>query len=239
MSSSSPPSAAPASPASLRFGRFELQPHERRLLVDGVPAPLGGRAFDLLLALAERPGRLVGKHALMDIVWPGLVVQENNLAAQVSALRKVLGGDLIATVPGRGYRFVAPLQADGRRGGGRSHALLPALGAAAPLPAAALRTNLPAELPALHGRDGDLASLDALVERHRLVSVVGIGGLGKSLFAQHFLAARADAYPQGVCWVELTEVADAEALPGALAARSASTCARASRWRRWSRRWRR
>ena len=43
------------------------------------------RAFDLLLALAERPGRLVGKHALMDLVWPGLVVQENNLAAQISA----------------------------------------------------------------------------------------------------------------------------------------------------------
>jgi len=218
MSSSPPRSAAPSSPASLRFGRFELQPHERRLIVDGVPAPLGGRAFDLLLALAERPGRLVGKHALMDIVWPGLVVQENNLAAQVSALRKVLGGDLIATVPGRGYRFVAPLQAEDDAAAADPAALLPALGAAAPLPAAALRTNLPAELPALHGRDGDLAALDALVERHRLVSVVGIGGLGKSLFAQHFLAARRDAFPQGVCWVELTEVADAEALPAALAA---------------------
>src|SRR6186713_1426381 len=98
--------------APLRFGRFELRPDECRLLVDGAPAALGGRAFDLLLALAERPGQLVGKHALMDLVWPGLVVQENNLAAQVSALRKVLGGDLIATVPGRGYRFVAPVQAD-------------------------------------------------------------------------------------------------------------------------------
>jgi DNA-binding winged helix-turn-helix (wHTH) protein len=97
---------------SMRFGRFELQPGERRLLVDGVPSVIGGISFDLLLALAERPGKLVGKHALMDIVWPGLVVQENNLAAQVSALRKVLGGDLIATVPGRGYRLVAPLQAD-------------------------------------------------------------------------------------------------------------------------------
>ena len=46
---------------------------------------------------SERPGQLVGKHTLMDLVWPGLVVEENNLAAQVSALRKVLGGDLIAT----------------------------------------------------------------------------------------------------------------------------------------------
>src|SRR5690349_20236401 len=101
-----------ATATALRFGRFELQPEERRLLVDGAPAAIGGRAFDLLLALAERPGKLLGKHALMDIVWPGLVVTENNLAAQVSALRKLLGGEVIATVPGRGYRFVAPLQAD-------------------------------------------------------------------------------------------------------------------------------
>ena len=76
--------STPEAAASLRFGRFELQPGERRLLVDGAPAPLGGRAFDLLLALAERPGQLVGKHALMDLVWPGLVVQENNLAAQIN-----------------------------------------------------------------------------------------------------------------------------------------------------------
>src|SRR5262252_3223628 len=101
--------ATPSLPARLRFGRFELQPGERRLLADGAPVAVGGRAFDLLHALADRPGQLVGKHALMDLVWPGLVVEENNLAAQVSALRKVLGGDVIATIPGRGYRFVAPL----------------------------------------------------------------------------------------------------------------------------------
>src|SRR6187551_2324656 len=103
--------STPGAAAPLRFGRFELQPDERRLLMDGTPAALGGRAFDLLLALAERPGQLVGKHVLMDLVWPGLVVQENNLAAQISALRKVLGEDLIATIPGRGYRFVAPIEA--------------------------------------------------------------------------------------------------------------------------------
>src|SRR5437899_3361594 len=100
----------PLSVAPLRFGRFELQAHERRLLIDGKPATLGARAFDLLLALVERPGRLVGKHGLMDLVWPGLVVQENNLAAQVSALRKTLGNDVIATVPGRGYRFIARIE---------------------------------------------------------------------------------------------------------------------------------
>ena len=97
---SAPPMSTPGAAAPLRFGRFELQSDERRLLVDGAPAALGGRAFDLLLALAERPGQLVGKHALMDLVWPGLVVQENNLAAQISALRKVLGDERDRHDPG-------------------------------------------------------------------------------------------------------------------------------------------
>src|ERR1700752_4732046 len=57
-------------PPNLRFGRFELQPHERRLLVDGSPAALGARAFDLLLAMATRPGQLVTKAELLDDVWP-------------------------------------------------------------------------------------------------------------------------------------------------------------------------
>src|SRR3954452_6061760 len=110
MGSTPPPTSTPATAASLRFGRFELHSDQRRLLIGGEPAALGGRAFDLLLALAERPGQLVGKNALMDWVWPGLVVEENNLAAQISALRKVVGGDVIATIPGRGYRFVARVE---------------------------------------------------------------------------------------------------------------------------------
>ncbi|MEO6362025.1 MAG: winged helix-turn-helix domain-containing protein [Caldimonas sp.] len=103
---SDPPSSAPTD--SLRFaGRYELQPVERRLLVDGQPAALGARAFDVLLALVEQPGALLGKDQLLDRVWPGLVVEENNLAAQISTLRKVLGSEAIATIPGRGYRFAA------------------------------------------------------------------------------------------------------------------------------------
>ncbi len=96
-----------------RFGRFELQPAAQRLLVDGEPATLGPRAFSLLVALAERAGQLVPKAELLDLVWPGLVVEENNLQVQVSALRKILGADAIATVPGRGYRFTLPLEAAG------------------------------------------------------------------------------------------------------------------------------
>ncbi len=93
-----------------RFGRYEVRPAERQLLIEGKPAPLGARAFDLLRALIERRDRVVNKNELVEAVWHGLVVEENNLQVQVSSLRKLLGPQAIATVPGRGYQFVAPSQ---------------------------------------------------------------------------------------------------------------------------------
>jgi TolB-like protein len=87
-----------------------VRPAERRLLVDGRPVALGGRAFDLLLALIELRERVVGKDELLARVWPGVVVEENNLTVQISALRKVLGPAAIATVAGRGYRLTLPLR---------------------------------------------------------------------------------------------------------------------------------
>ena len=96
---------------SVSFDRFELHPAARLLLADGQPVALGGRAFDLLCALVEGRDRVVTKSELLDLAWPGLVVEENNLTVQISALRKVLGKDAISTVAGRGYRFtltVAP-----------------------------------------------------------------------------------------------------------------------------------
>jgi DNA-binding winged helix-turn-helix (wHTH) protein len=80
------------------------------LLIDGHSAPLGARAFDVLLVLVERRDRTVTKNELLDLVWHGLVVEDNNLQVQISTLRKVLGQNAIATIPGRGYRFT--LQAD-------------------------------------------------------------------------------------------------------------------------------
>ena len=93
---------------SYRFDRFEILPAQRQLLMDGQPALLGARAFDLLLCLIRHRDRMVGKDELLALVWPGMVVEENNLTVQISALRKLFGAEAIATVAGRGYRFVQP-----------------------------------------------------------------------------------------------------------------------------------
>jgi len=95
------------------FDRCEVRPAERLLLVEGVPAVVGGRAFDLLLCLLAHRDRVISKHEVLEIVWPGLVVEENNLSVQVSVLRKLLGPKAITTIPGRGYRF----SLDVRQGG--------------------------------------------------------------------------------------------------------------------------
>ena len=90
---------------SFRSGRFEVRPSERVLLVDGSPVPLGSRAFDLLTCLVEHRDRVLSKAEVLERVWPGRIVEENNLSVHVSALRKVLGAGAIATVSGQGYRF--------------------------------------------------------------------------------------------------------------------------------------
>nr|WP_316641186.1 response regulator [uncultured Roseateles sp.] len=91
--------------SALVFGHVELRLAERQLLVHGEPVALGSRGFDLLKALVSKRDRVVGKDELLDEVWPGLVVEENNLQVQISGLRRVLGARSIATVAGLGYRF--------------------------------------------------------------------------------------------------------------------------------------
>ncbi len=204
-----PDMSAPLQPpaAPLRFGRFELHPKERRLLVDGEPAHLGGRAFDLLATLAHHPDRLIGKNELIDTVWPGLVVEESNLHTQMSALRKVLGGDIVVTVPGRGYRFVAHTES--------AAAAVPALAAPqpaepAPAPPGAL---LPGAVGPLFGREADLGRLAQALQAGSCVTLAGPGGVGKTRLA----LAAAGRWPGRRCWIDLTPLNEGVQVAGALA----------------------
>ena len=185
----------------MRFGRFEIYPAERVLRIDGQNAVIGARAFDLLLALAERRGQLVSKQELLDIVWPGVVVEEHNIAAQMSTLRKLLGPDVIATIAGRGYRFAAvpggaPLQID----------------------APPVRHNLPEPRTRFIGREAALADLARVVPQSRLTTLIGIGGSGKTRLALQFARDQVDAFEGGVWFVDLAPLHSAQRVASACAA---------------------
>jgi DNA-binding winged helix-turn-helix (wHTH) protein len=99
---------------AMSFGPFQILPSQRLLLEGDQPIHLGSRAFDILVALVERAGKLVSKDELRNLVWPGTFVEDGNLKVQVSALRRTLrdgedGNRYITTVAGRGYWFVAPV----------------------------------------------------------------------------------------------------------------------------------
>ena len=187
------------------FGRFELRMAERALLADGQPLSLGSRAYDVLLALVAHRDRVVSKAELLDQAWPGLVVEENNLTVQISALRKVLGPDAIATVPGRGYQFSrrvageAAQHQDGQQAPPRPHP-------------DTRHSNLPALLPPLYGREGDLEELQQLVSRHRLVTIAGPGGIGKTRLAEAVAHAMRDSFANSAWMVELASLTDAALL---------------------------
>jgi DNA-binding winged helix-turn-helix (wHTH) protein len=108
-------SSSATADAAFEFGSFRVLLRRRQLVADGVPVVLGTRAFDLLLVLLEADGLLVTKEELLSRVWPGIVVSEENLKVQVSALRKALGAerDVIRTEFGRGYRFSGMLRLSG------------------------------------------------------------------------------------------------------------------------------
>src|SRR3977135_1236485 len=97
------------------FGPFRLLAAERLLLEGDTPVRLGSRAFDILATLLQRPGEVIGKDELISLTWPKTFVEDANLKIQISALRRALGDGqggnrYIATIPGRGYNFVAPVR---------------------------------------------------------------------------------------------------------------------------------
>ncbi|HET6235154.1 MAG TPA: winged helix-turn-helix domain-containing protein, partial [Acetobacteraceae bacterium] len=189
-------------------------PHRRELLVDGQPAKLGGRAFDVLMTLIDARGAVVTKDALMDLVWPGRVVEENNLQSQISALRAALGPDrdLIRTVSGRGYQFTGEIRALSGSGDERGS---PCPGAAEP--GALPPSNVPEPVSELIGRDDELAEVVNLMGAHRLVTLTGAGGIGKTRLAVAAARALRRRFADGVWLVQLSPLADPKLVPAAVA----------------------
>jgi len=196
---------------SFAFGPFVLIPARQLLLLGNAPVRLGGRALDILTALVERPGEVLGKRQLMARVWPDVVVDDGNLKVNMAALRRAIGDgagptQYIATVTGRGYRFVAPVQASGAAElalassvtSGRSH-------------------NLPTGTTRIFGRTEAIDAIRREFEGARLVSIVGAGGIGKTTVAlavaEHMLGSFAD----GVWMIDLALLKNSAMVPNAIA----------------------
>src|SRR5512139_715552 len=185
------------------FTPYRLEPAQRQLVRDATPIKLGGRAFDVLVALIERRDRTVSKSELMDLVWQTVVVEENNLEVQINTLRKLLGYAAIATVPGRGYRFTLPVA---HFGANRFVS-----GSQAPASnAAALLSNLATEL---FGRNTELKRLSTLLGTHRLVTVSGSAGIGKTRLAQAAAEIYANSSGNEAWFIDLAPLSEASLIP--------------------------
>jgi predicted ATPase/DNA-binding winged helix-turn-helix (wHTH) protein len=183
----------------IEFGRFRIVPHRRELLADGQPVELGGRAFDVLVALVESHGKVLSKDELMKRVWPGRVVEESVLQVQVSTLRKALGSDrdLIQTITGRGYQF---------RGDIRGVASA-AVSGSVPAPLSP-PTNLREPVSELIGRDAEVRSVTGLLLTRRLITLTGAGGIGKTRLALEVARQMLPRNPDGVSVAELGPLSD-------------------------------
>ena len=161
--------------SAISFGPFRLFPKSRLLEKDGAHLHVGGRALDILIFLAERPGEVVDKRELVKRVWADVNVDDGSLRFHIAALRKALGDTgksarYVVNVPGRGYCFVASLA--------QVTPALPAPAIDVPLP-----RSLPAPLARVIGRDDVIEKISTGLASHRFVTVVGPGGIGKTAVA--------------------------------------------------------
>src|ERR1700751_2885391 len=219
--------AASEAPAGISFGRFLLLPHRRELLADGQPVKLGGRAFDVLMALVEPRGAVVAKNALMARVWPDRIVEENNLQWQISALRVAFGADryLIRTVSGRVYQFTAEIETAYRSP--EADAAMP-IGDAQPdarearsdkeISGQLKATNLPEPISELVGREDVLDEILSLASTHRLVTLTGAAGMGRPRLALATAPRLLPQFADGVWLAEFSPIADPGLVPVTVAA---------------------
>ncbi len=183
------------------FGAFHLVPSRHQLLEGDHPLRVGSRALGLLELLVENAGEVVTKQRLMAAVWNGTWVDEANLRANIGALRKVLsdgrdGRRYIVNVPGRGYRFVEPVVSGQRpvtpRPNGKSGSHERTLSIA----------------PRLIGRSATLREVTAQLAKHRLVTITGSGGIGKTSLALAVAEKWAESHSNLIVLIDLTTVKD-------------------------------
>src|ERR1700675_2943803 len=192
---------------AISFGPFRLLAAQRLLLEGDTPVRLGSRGFDILAALVERAGEGVGKEELFARAWPETFVEEANLKIQVSALRRALGDGqggrrYIATIPGRGYDFVAPVRSEKP-----PQAPLPA-----PIALAAAH-NLPIAVTRMIGREEVVATLVSRLSRERLLTIVGPRGIGKTTVALAVAERMMGDYEDGVWLIDLAPLGDPRLVP--------------------------
>jgi predicted ATPase/DNA-binding winged helix-turn-helix (wHTH) protein len=184
----------------LRFGPFELSIGERTLRRDGQVLPLGGRALDILIYLADRPGEVIAKQELMDHVWPDVTVAEGSIRVHVAAIRKALGDGqfgnrYIANIKGRGYSFVGtvvPLEGgtESRNAKFRQQGRLP------------LRPIMTI------GREMVVSEVSDRLRNERFVTLLGPGGIGKTTIALAVGRAATEEFDGKVYFVDLGSLTD-------------------------------
>jgi predicted ATPase/DNA-binding winged helix-turn-helix (wHTH) protein len=189
------------------FGPFILRATERILEKNGKPLKIGSRALDILLTLLEHAPQIVGKRDLIRRTWGELVVAEVNLRVHVAALRKGLGGEprggYITNVPGRGYCFAGEVTWTAAR--------------TAPSSTPTAATPLPREPLQMVGRDNVVRELTAELKKHRFLSIVGPGGIGKTTIALALAHRMLLEFQGAVHFLDLAAVQDPRLIASMLA----------------------